>query len=420
MSEKDTEQEAGASGESDAASDATEGTTSTSSTPPAPPEASEQATPATEEGAKEDESAEEKKAEAHPPGAPWGDPFKRLDKSWARFETKLAVGVLIAEIASLCAWVFLKGMSTPASSGKAGIVFRAVVTSLLMGGLAWRLLKGRPERFRSTATTIAAAAGLFLGRLWANTGVVYSSEILNWYQDASSLTLIGGLRGVGTRLTAWLAMLGASLATSSGKHINIDVVMRFLPPKARIPAAAAAWLAAAMVCFASTWGFIDHIVIASFQAPRESTVGQKMGVLGHELREQFFVLRKQISIDFRVGPRVFTGTKYAEALSGAEWNAHLREGGYEAWFPKEQVDSLYVKDEAKPVSPSVIVPGKSQRGLLVESLNLLFPFGFLMMGLKFLLRIVLVFSGHVVVDPDAAHREDDDEEAEGTAAEGGS
>ncbi len=81
-----------------------------------------------------------------------------------------------------------------------------------------------------------------------------------------------------------------------------------------------------------------------------------------------------------------------------------------------------MKDEAKPVSPLVIVPGKSPRGLLVETMNLLFPFGFLMMGFKFLLRVLLVFSGHVVVDPDAAHREDDDDEPgepEGTATEGG-
>jgi hypothetical protein len=407
MSEQDTGQDTGASGEKDASSEAPESTDTTTAKPPeeTPPEAEAPSPP------------------AHPPGAAWGDPLQRFEKAWARFETRLAVGVLLAEIASLCAWVFLKGMSTPPTSGKAGVVFRAVMTSLVLGFATWRLLRGKPERLRSTATTIAAAAGLFLGRLWVGVGVTYSSEILNWYQDASTLTLIGGLRGVGTRLTAWLAMLGASLATSSGKHINIDVVMRFLPPKVRVPAAAAAWLAAAAVCFASTWGFVDHIVIASFQAPKESTTGQKVGVLTHELREQFFVLRKQISLDLKVGPRVFTGTKYSEALSGAEWNAHVQEGGYEAWFPKEQVEALLVKGDAvaRPVSPLVIVPGKNQRGLLVETLNLLFPFGFFMMGLKFLLRVLLVFSGHVVVDPDAAHREDHDDEPEGEpAAEGGS
>ena len=393
MSEQESEQKAGASGEKEGAG------------PEAPG------------GVDARPEAGEKGGGARPEGAAWGEPLRRFEKAWVRLETRLAVGVLLAEIASLCAWVMLKGMSTPPTNSKAGLVFRAVVTAVALGMGTWRLLRGKPERLRSTATTIAAAAGLFLGRLWVGVGVGYSSEVLNWYQDGSALTLIGGLRGVGTRLTAWLAMLGASLATSSGKHINIDVVMRFLPVKARIPAAAAAWLAAAAVCFTATWGFIDHIALASFQAPRESTTGQKFGVLSHELREQFFVLRRQIGLDLKVGPRVLTGTRYAEALSGAEWNAHLREGGYEAWFPKEKIDALFVKDEGKPVPPLVIVPGKNQRGLLVEAMNLLFPFGFLMVGLKLLLRVLLLFSGHVVVDPDAAHREDDDEEE--AVAEGG-
>jgi len=40
-----------------------------------------------------------------------------------------------------------------------------------------------------------------------------------------------------TRLTLWLALLGGSIATAKGKHINIDVVMRFLTPRMRIPVA---------------------------------------------------------------------------------------------------------------------------------------------------------------------------------------
>ena len=37
------------------------------------------------------------------------------------------------------------------------------------------------------------------------------------------------------RFTLWLALLGASVATAQGKHINVDVVMRFLSPRARVP-----------------------------------------------------------------------------------------------------------------------------------------------------------------------------------------
>ena len=59
----------------------------------------------------------------------------------------------------------------------------------------------------------------------------YFSNALNWLQSASTLTLLGGLRGLATRFTLWLALLGASLATAQGKHINVDVVMRFLTPR---------------------------------------------------------------------------------------------------------------------------------------------------------------------------------------------
>ena len=95
----------------------------------------------------------------------------------------------------------------------------------------------RAEERHRVAVTSAVVAGLVLGRLWANAGVEYFSNVLNWMQNASLLMLIGGLRGVVTRLTLWLALLGGSIATAKGKHINIDVVMRFLTPKMRIPVA---------------------------------------------------------------------------------------------------------------------------------------------------------------------------------------
>jgi hypothetical protein len=339
----------------------------------------------------------------------WGDKVAELEKRWVKLETALAVVVLIREILALCAWIFLKGLSTPPTATAAGIVFRAVVTATVFGAIAWRALRSKPERLRSTVTTIAVCVGLFVGRVWANVGVVYGSEIINWYQDASALTLIGGLRGVGTRLTIWLAMLGASLATSSGKHINIDVVMRFVPMKVRVPAAVTAWMAASVVCFTAAWGFVDHIAIASFGAPRDGTVGQKMGAVLHEQGEHLFAFRRQVMLDGVVGWRVFGGRKYTEALTGKEWNDRIRDGGYESWYKPEEIKALYVPPEmeAKYVAPLVIMPGKTQRGILVDDLNLLFPFGFLMLGFKFILRALLAISGHVVVDPDAMHRDDD-------------
>ena len=339
----------------------------------------------------------------------WGDKVLAFEKRWVAFEVKLAVGVLVCEMLALCFWVFLKGLSSPPGASSAGVVFRAAISATVLGAVAWALTKKQPERTRSVITTVAVVGGLFLGRAWANVGVHYTAEIVNWYQDASTLTLIGGLARVGTRFTIWLAMLGASLATSSGKHINVDVVMRFLSPRVRVPAAIAAWLAAAVVCFGATWGFVDHIAITSFGATPNDSAGAKIGHVFHDGREHLFATRRQIGIDTTVGFRVLAGRKYTEALTGDEWNEKIKSGGYESWFTDEQIKALYVPPNTPYVAPLVVIPGKTQRGLLVEDLNLLFPFGFFMIGLKFLLRALLAFSGHVVVDPDAAHREDDDD-----------
>ncbi|OYV72835.1 MAG: hypothetical protein B7Z74_04875, partial [Deltaproteobacteria bacterium 21-66-5] len=45
------------------------------------------------------------------PGAAWVQPLARFDEWWTRWEARLAVGVLGAEIFSLCTWIALKGMS---------------------------------------------------------------------------------------------------------------------------------------------------------------------------------------------------------------------------------------------------------------------------------------------------------------------
>jgi hypothetical protein len=342
-------------------------------------------------------------------GAAWGEPFARFEKKWVDVEVYLIVAVLLGEILSLCAWIFLKGLSTPPTVNKAGVVLRAVLLAIGLGCSAWFGLSKQSLSIRRTATMVSICVGLVLGRVTGALGVEYGSNLVNWYQDASTLTLIGGLRGLGTRLTIWLAMLGASLATSSGKHINIDVVMRFLPDKARVPAAVSAWLAAGVVCFATSWGFVDHIAISAFGAPINGTAIEKVTHTIHEGREHFFILRRQIGIDMTVGFRVFGGKNYSQSLTGAEWNEKIKTGGYEEWLTADEVKGLIVppEREALMITPLISLPNKTMRSLLVEDLNMLFPFGFFMLGLKFLLRVVLAISGHVVVDPDAAHRDDE-------------
>lgn len=347
-------------------------------------------------------------AAAKPKPAAWGDGLAKLQERWVRLETMMAVGIIVAEILALGAWIALKGMSSPPGVSAAGLVFRAGMTATALGMLVWFGSYKLPMKVRQTAACIAVAAGLFVGKLWVAVGVSYGAELVGWYQDASTLTLIGGLRAVGTRCTIWLAMLGASLATSSGKHINVDVIMRFVPVKVRVPMAVAAWTAAAVVSFAAAWGFVEHIAITSFGAKPDSTMGAKIHAISHEASEHAFLLRQQLRIDRKVAWRVFGGQRHLSTLTSAEWNEMIDDGGWAERYGADKAKALRVPDTVKFVTPVVTIPGgKSPRGILVEDLNLLFPFGFMIIGLKFLLRCLLAISGHVEVDPDAAHRDDD-------------
>ena len=54
------------------------------------------------------------------------------------------------------------------------------------------------------------------------------------------------------------------------------------------------------------------------------------------------------------------------------------------------------------------VPGETERihMIMVPILNLVFPFGLLVIAIRFVLRSLLAISGWVKVDPDAAHGDD--------------
>ena len=228
-------------------------------------------------------------------------------------------------------------------------------------------------------------------------------------QSASLLMLIGGLRGVATRLTLWLALLGASLATANGKHINIDVVMRFLTPRdAGACRRCTGWIAAAVMCIAGAWGFFDHITIALFhvqpgsqtcaagaKAPNKS--GHLRDVPASEKIEPrastrwariLFVIR---AADERstcaAFPRVVTGTKYNGYLTRRRVE-HVgeRKGDWGSHFPAEQVAGPPQRRPTSPQEfhiPAVSIPGGQEvRGLLIKDADLVFPFGLLMIALR--------------------------------------
>ena len=361
------------------------------------------------------------KAEGLPKQA-WGERFVRLDAAWTKLEARLCAGVLLANIAALCVWVFLSGMSSEGNA--AGVVFRALFGSVVLGGIAHKAGKKFLEpKQREIATTIAVLVGLATGSVWSHVGVSYASNVQNWIQNASVFLLFGGLRtpGLATRLTLWLALLGASIATGQGKHINVDVMMRFLTPKMRVPVAIIGWMAAAAVCLAGAWGFFDHIAIQSFHTPKDQacaadptkrcdlTAGDKLAKVEHDLGNDMFLLGRQMSLDVKTLPKVLGGQRYDQYLHAAEWNEWMKGADWRAHYKDEDVAAQMLPADMPELTkmPAVNVPGGGEdaRGLLTKDIDFIFVFGLFVIALRFVLRSLLVLSGHIIVDPDAAHGE---------------
>lgn len=375
--------------------------------------------------------------EAKPAPAAWGLPLAKLDKKWTALEARLCAYVLVAEIIALCIWISLKGLSSEYTPGgdRSGVLFRGLLGAVVLGLVANKFTKPKNEenddekKRNAYAVTGAIVVGFGLAFAWTKVGVEYFSNLLNWMQSASLLTLVGGLRGVATRLTLWLALLGASLATAQGKHINIDVVMRFLSPKLRVPVAVLGWLAAATMCTAAIWGFFDHIAIEAFHAPAieacaadsnqscDVAPGAKIAFVEHEMGNDLFLVGRQISLDFKSLPKVIGGTKYSDYLKTNEWNAWLDGTDWTGHFKKEDVDALRLPPDVPDQPPQshlpiVSIPGSPENvpGMLIKELDFVFPMGLFAIALRFILRALLVIAGVYTVDPDAVHGEEDVEE----------
>ena len=376
---------------------------------------------------------EPKKTDADAKGAAWAAPLVKFDVWWTKWEARLVLAVLGAEVLALSLWVLLKGLSAdwkPGGSDASGFVWRAAIGAVVCGLIANRALRPKDDKdekarkMHQYGVSFAVIAGMISARFWGGAGSEYFSNLLNWLQSASSLTLIGGLRGVATRLTMWVALLGASLATAQGKHINVDVVMRFVPVKMRVPIAVLGWMTAGLVCATGAYGFVDHLAIAEFkvmeQGPCEAnptdtcnyTFGQRMTKVRHEARIDLFLLGRQASLDLKTMPKVLGGTKYKDYLHAKDWNEWLAdEPGWYEYFPKEDVDGqkLDETDAALTRLPVINYPGGNEdtNGLLRRDADFIFPFGLFMIAIRFLLRSILALTGWVKVDPDAVHGDPD-------------
>jgi hypothetical protein len=178
-----------------------------------------------------------------------------------------------------------------------------------------------------------------------------------------------------------------------------------------------------LVCFFGAVGFVDYIAISVYRADAnkpcpgdaskscDTTAGEKGATVEHKVAADFFLLGRQASLDWKsVGP-VLGGTPYDKWMTASEWNTWLDGADWTAHFDKTAMDGVHM-DPSQPDAkrmPQVPVPGTGEeaRGLLVRELDFVFPFGLVMIGIKFLLRILLILSGRIEVDPEAAHAEED-------------
>jgi len=123
--------------------------------------------------------------------------------------------------------------------------------------------------------------------------------------------------------------------------------------------------------------------------------------------QHLFLFRRQIGLDLAATPHVLAGGKWDDPsrMNGRSWNALLEEGGFRGEFTQEEVDGIRAPEEDLDGSriPLVVVPGGgSARNLLIPTMNLMFPIGFIIIALRFLLRLVLVLSKHESLEEDAA------------------
>jgi TRAP-type C4-dicarboxylate transport system permease small subunit len=299
-------------------------------------------------------------------------------------------------------WVCLKGFAASADHASS-VVFRAVVGATLLGIAAHVGLAKASPKVRQAATLAGVFLGLVTAKAWVHFGGDYASNVLNWYQQASFLTLLGGLRGLGTRLTMLLALVGGSLATARGRHIVIDIVTRFVSPRARTIMVLIGWAGAAFVCVVAAWGFFDHIAIEYFGANSEDTAGNKIGHVVKQLGEDVFIAQKQIALDVKSTPHIlFRSERYSEWLTGTEWNAWVDSAGFADRYGKDAAEGL--KIPATDVrAPLVVIPGRGEpRGELINVAYLVFPIGLLIIAMRFVMRGLLTISGHVGVESDEA------------------
>jgi C4-dicarboxylate transporter, DctM subunit len=296
-----------------------------------------------------------------------------LDFAFGRLERGLAVALLALLLGGLLFGVGLKGLSS--GSEVTGFFFRAAITSLALAGLASTL-------FRRRVLTVSLAL-LAVGVAWPLRlfGVEWFQNLAAWIQEASVLCWFGGLRGLSTRVTVALIMVGAALATADGRHVSIDVLTRWLDGRSRQYWGNLNAVLSAAVCVITAIGFFDFVAIDSFGARSEDSWRVKTSQVAQVFVSHVEDLHTQLSIDLFVAPRILKGTPYQQSLDGEEWNRLVAS--------HSQAKDMQELDTLQKRVPLLMPPNVAPRSLLLKDLNLLIPFGLLWVALRFLLWMVV-------------------------------
>ncbi len=174
---------------------------------------------------------------------------------------------------------------------------------------------------------------------------------------------------------------------------------------------------------------------------------QKLPTIGHALKRHSFLLRKQFKLDMQgFAHVVLKGEKFDSWYQGADWNKELNEGGWKDVYPAPPLAPDAIDPTVQPPpaiaqnpclsdaereaasngklivngdwklgsschdpsagptrTPVVRAPEPDDRVPIEADLSLLFPWGFFVIGCRFLLRGVLAIGGAVSTDPNAAH-----------------
>ena len=365
--------------------------------------------------------------------------LKRFDKAWTSVEAKACAVILVLEIVALCIWIIIKNMpiayTADGTGSKAGLVLRALLGGVTLAAVAHKVMRRVTPTEPGAQTVgpvhgavvmVALVVGFALGKSWASVGAKFFSNVYSWLQSSSCLVMFNGLRGFSSRMTLLVAILGASIATSKAKHINVDFGLRALPERFRLVAAVSGWVGAAAICVMASYAFFDFIAIGNFQAPSkidcpdgskgpegtglcDPTFSTKWNKVAATTKRDLFVARRQFVLDLHTFSRVTKGEKFSE-MPAAEWNAWLDGGDWAAYTEAEELATYRAADDSSR-DPKAPVPGGADlKLLLVKEFNIfVLGVGFLMLTTRFLLRATLALAGAVSVDPDAAHAHDSED-----------